>query len=177
MAVNLFSPYEELKEVSELVAKIKPKRVRADKPTYIKTYKNDIIDGVVVSDDIEKWGKIRKLHIELSSFFLIELMTNRFENREFFEINNFIRLWKSIYNTDSYIYKGTIYKGQEFQVLEAEIIGTEDFNIDERLYLHELLILELKANKNIDEIKNFILKKVQLLQKGLPLKTVKFDKG
>jgi hypothetical protein len=75
-------------------------------------------------------------------------------------------VWDNVYLPETYTHQGTIYKGQEFRVIEAEIIGSEDLNIQERLYLHETLLELLEEGYRIEQLNWYIESLVNLFKQG-----------
>lgn len=126
--------------------KLKKKRIHYKTPTYTKFYKNDIQTDGTINNDLCTWGKIKEIYTKIACFFPILFPKEIKEYYDFLGVNPNvkIRVWVTRYQKDTYTYKGQIYTGQEFIVTEAEIIGTEDLSIEERLYLHELLLERLE---------------------------------
>ncbi len=119
----------------------KPKRVHY-KNTKRKVYKELIQDGEFLSDDMALWGEMKSVYAALANYFPPPLFS--FNDSEFFDCG-IVRVWKSVYTAESYEYSGTIFNGQNFTVLEAEIIGTENLPVNVRLFLHKLLLDRLRA--------------------------------
>ncbi len=63
---------------------------------------------------------------------------------------NGLKVWYSVYPPDTYLYydyptlgiegNGDKYSGEDFQIFEAELIGTENFNVIDRIDLHIRLL-------------------------------------
>lgn len=51
-----------------------------------------------------------------------------------------IRIYYMVYEAGEYDYFGNIYQGESFQVFQAEIIGTENLLINDRISLHTKLL-------------------------------------
>lgn len=178
--ISIFSnPSDEDSEMYEVYEKmrleaIKSKRIRFKNPTYTKFYKEDKhIDGSETKT-AEKYGEMNRLYTELSNRFPFPLHyeenykeINSFDNGTFYIDTGIIRTYKLHYTKEKYTHKGDDgivkeYKGEEFDLYFAEIIGTEDFGINERLFIHSELIRYLdegykieKLNMWLDELINF----------------------
>ena len=167
--MNLFTGIEGLEEYDKMARKVKNKRVHYKNTTYTKVYKNDVIDGKIQHNDIFLWGRMRELNKRLSNFFPIFFNgVSPCVEGEDYKVFDFgmVRVWENIYRAEMYTYRGAIYKGQEFKTLEAEIIGTEDLNIQERLYIHETVLELLEEGYNIDQLNWYIESLVNLFKQG-----------
>lgn len=164
--LDLISEFK--KEIPNL-KKPKFKRVHYKIPTYKKVYKNDIQDDGFVKDDVATWGKIKDLQNVLTDY----VGFNPFSEETIQEING-VRVWNVHYLPENYIYRGKQYKGQDFRVIESEIIGTEDLHITDRLYLHEHLLNELRAGLPLSEAMVDIRFMLNLIQKGYTLNQSKY---
>ena len=169
IVVNLFQGREGFEEFDRMARKVKSKRVHYKTPTYIKTYSNDVIDGKILNNDLYIWGRMKELHTRLSNFFPIFFNGAKpIEETDDYKVFDFgmVRVWENIYRAEMYTYRGDIYKGQDFKVLEAEIIGTEDLNIQERLYIHETVLEMLEDGYNINQLNWYIESLVNLFKQG-----------
>lgn len=167
--MNLFTGVEGFEELEKMARKVKHKRVHYKNTTYTKFYKNDVIDGKVLNNETFLWGKMRTLHIQLANFFPI-FFSNVEPSiiEEDYKIYDFgiVRVWDNVYLPETYTHKGAIYKGQEFRVIEAEITGSEDLNIQERIYLHETLLELLEEGYRIEQLNWYIESLVNLFKQG-----------
>jgi hypothetical protein len=169
VVMNLFTGVKGLEEYDKMARKVKNKRVHYKTPTYTKVYKNDIINGKIHNNDTHSWGRMRELHARLANFFPIffsnvEPVITEDDYRVFdFGI---VRVWDNVYLPETYTHQGAIYKGQEFRVIEAEIIGSEDLNIQERIYLHETLLELLEEGYRIEQLNWYIESLVNLFKQG-----------
>ena len=166
---SLFTGVEGLEEYDKMARKVKNKRVHYKTTTYTKFYKNDIIDGKIQNNHILTWGRLRQLHSQLANFFPIFFsdVEPSFEEADYKAYDfGVVRVWDNVYLPETYTHQGTIYKGQEFRVIEAEIIGSEDLNIQERLYLHETLLELLESGYNINQLNWYIESLVNLFKQG-----------
>ena len=165
---NLFTGVIGLEEYEQMAHKAKSKRVHYKTTTYTKVYKEDIVDGIF-SHNIFSWGRMRELHKILANFFPIYFNgVEPTEVGEDYKCYDFgvIRVWDNSYLSESYTHQGAIYKGQDFKVLEAEVIGTEDLNIQERLYIHETVLEMLEEGYNIEHLNWYIESLVNLFKQG-----------
>lgn len=165
---NLFTGIKGLEQYDLMARKVKQKRVHYKNTTYTKVYKEDVVEGKS-NNNTFLWGKMRELHIRLSNFFPIFFSgAVPIEENEDYRVYDFgmIRVWENIYYPETYTYRGDIYKGQEFKTVEAEIIGTEDLNIQERLYIHETVLEMLEDGYSIDQLNWYIESLVNLFKQG-----------
>jgi hypothetical protein len=167
--MNLFTGVKGFEELEQMARKVKHKRVHYKTTTYTKVYKNDVIDGKIHNNDIFLWGRMRELHTRLANFFPIffsniepSITSEDYKAYDF----GIVRVWDNVYLPETYTHKGAIYKGQEFRVIEAEIIGSEDLNIQERIYLHETLLELLEDGYNINQLNWYIESLVNLFKQG-----------
>lgn len=167
--MNLFTGVEGFEELEQMARKVKNKRVHYKNTTYTKYYKNDIIDGKIHNNHIVTWGRMRELHTMLANFFPVffssvepSLVEEDYKAYDF----GVVRVWDNVYLPETYTHQGAIYKGQEFRVIEAEIIGSEDLNIQERLYLHETLLELLEEGYRIEQLNWYIESLVNLFKQG-----------
>lgn len=119
----------------------KSKRVHYKNPKR-KVYKDLIKDGEFITDDMALWGKMKSVYAALANYFPPPLFS--LSDSEFFDCGC-VRVWKSLYTAEIYEHSGTTFNGQNFTVLEAEIIGSENLPVQERLFLHELLLDRLRS--------------------------------
>lgn len=71
--MNLFTGIKGFEELEQMARNVKHKRIHYKKPTYIKYYKNDVINGKVFHNDSDIWGRMRQLHARIANFFPIFL--------------------------------------------------------------------------------------------------------
>jgi hypothetical protein len=86
-----------------------------------------------------------------------------------------LRVWYSVYLPDSYTYydyptEGTegidsICTGEDFQVFEAELIGTENFNVQDRLDLHIRLIELLEQGIQLEKATSQLQPEIERIKK------------
>ena len=167
--MNLFTGVKGFEELEQMARKVKHKRVHYKTTTYTKVYKNDVIDGKIQHNDIFLWGRMRELHKRLANFFPIffsniepSITSEDYKAYDF----GIVRVWDNVYLPETYTHKGAIYKGQEFRVIEAEITGSEDLNIQERIYLHETLLELLEEGYRIEQLNWYIESLVNLFKQG-----------
>ena len=167
--MNLFTGIKGFEELEQMARKVKYKRVHYKTTTYTKVYKNDVIDSKTHYNDIYFWGRMRELHKRLANFFPIffsniepSITSEDYKAYDF----GIVRVWDNVYLPETYTHQGAIYKGQEFRVIEAEITGSEDLNIQERIYLHETLLELLEDGYNINQLNWYIESLVNLFKQG-----------
>lgn len=168
--VSLFSGVEGFEHYDDMAQKVKYKRVHFKTPTYTKVYSNDKdIDGNILTEDTHIWGKMTKLYSTLANFFPI-FFTNiePSSEGEGYKTYDFgmVRVWDLSYFPEKYTYQRKEYLGQDFKVLEAEVIGTEDLNIDERLFIHENLLELLEEGYRIEQLNWWLEELVNCFKNG-----------
>lgn len=150
MSSNLFSGVAGFEQYNEEVKSFKKKRIHYTTPTYIKLYKNDKDkNGFILNDDVKCWGRMKELYSKLTDYFPFSLNQEK-------EDYLFLRKWRERYTQEIYKYKGTAYKGQEFQIDEVEVIGTEKFDIHERLFIHESILNFFKEGTKIEDLQDWV---------------------
>lgn len=82
---------------------------------------------------------------------------------------NEIKIWVSYYKAGKYIYNGKIYEGQNFHIIQAEIRGTENFNVKHRIYLHQKLINFLRNGMDLKDALILIKKDVKKIRRNYKL--------
>ena len=167
--MNLFTGVKGFEELEKMARKVKNKRVHYKNTTYTKYYKEDVIDGKIQNNQTFQQGRMRQLYTRLANFFPIffsgvqpSFIEEDYKAYDF----GIVRVWDNVYLPETYTHQGAIYKGQEFRVIEAEIIGSEDLNIQERLYLHETLLELLEEGYRIEQLNWYIESLVNLFKQG-----------
>lgn len=164
-------------EGDELAQKVKGKRVHYGDTKKHKNYENDKIDGQVVVNDIDNYERLTACYQQLANLYPVFAQTSLFANNNqgalFYEDEEvvaydygLIRTWLNKYYKEYYWYQGKIYLGQEFEARTAEIIGSEDFNIQEKLYLHERLINFLEQGYTLEQVSWDIESLINLFEQG-----------
>ena len=164
-------------EGDELAQKVKSKRVHYGDTKNHKNYENDKIDSQVVVNDIDNYARLTACYQQLANLYPVFAQTSLFaENNQgvlFYEDDEvvaydygLIRSWVNKYHKEYYWHKRTQYLGQEFEVRTAEIIGSEDFNIQEKLFLHERLISFLEQGYTLEQVSWDIESYINLFEQG-----------
>lgn len=160
--ISIFSCVEDpsLDEAKKAYKALPKKRIHNKIPTYTKIYTNYVdIDGNIF-DDIGTWGKMSEIYSRLANIFpLINTHCNCID----FGI---VRSSRVHYTPETYKYKGVFYKGQEFTVRQAEIIGSELLGIEERLFLHSELLEALENGYQIEQCNGWIEGLLNLMLQG-----------
>lgn len=91
--------------------------------------------------------KLIRTREEIANFLPIPLMAEVFESKDYGKI----RLWCQVYNSDEYEYNGEFFEGENFKIIEAELIGTEKLSVSKSLYWHKKLLNMAKNGWNIQE--------------------------
>lgn len=179
--VSIFSILSEDKNAAEYEKlrkeALKAKRIRYKNSTYTKTYEEDKHADGVLSKDYEKWGNMNRLYIELANRFPypteFEQNPNIVqEDKDTFYIDTgMVRTYKVCYRREKYKHRGDDgiikeYKGEEFFYNYAEIIGTEDLGINERLFIHSELIYYLDKGYRIEKLNMWLENLVNMFKQG-----------
>ena len=179
--VTIFSESEEHKDYDSLAKKLKKKRVHYKNTTYTKYYKDDVIDGYYLNDT-HTWGRLSIAHNNLSDFFPVFFSNSlgrllnqgnlyyEDEDTVVYDIG-LIRSWRNRYTEEEYEYKGRdgwgVFKGQNFEVTGAEIIGSEDLLLDSRLFLHMWLLEFLQEGYKIEQLNPWLEELLNYLHQGI----------
>lgn len=96
------------------------------------------------------WEKMQLIYVQLANYCPLPLFETE---KEIYNINS-LRLWCSNYEAEEYEYLNDSgvsekCKGEKFKVIEAEIIGTESWSIEDRLFLHNALLENLRSGLDI----------------------------
>ncbi len=151
--VNLFSDVEGFEEADELV-----QLLNARKRGYYNT-KPKVVE-------YNPYTHMQKLYTQLASFLPIPLFL---KEEAVFDYNG-VKGWYLPYEPEEYEYENEIFKGEQFNVIEAEITGTENFNITDRIQLHEKLINLLKQRVELKNAIKLVQQDVRELQKEYEVK-------
>lgn len=176
--VSLFGS-DDLKAYEKLrIEALKSKRKRFKHPTFTKFYKEDVHKDGSHTDSEEKWGTMNRLYIELA---------NRFRYPTAFEQNDYniiqqdkdtsyietgvVRTYKACYHKEKYKHRGDDgiikeFEGEDFFYNYAEVIGTEDLGINERLFIHYWLIEYLDEGYPITKLNMWLENLVNLFKQG-----------
>ncbi len=146
--LTLFTGKEGFEDAEELAQSLKISRIRYKNTTYTKTYENDLIDGEIVNDDPALWGEMKKIYLEIANYFVDKIPFGSTET--IFDFDS-IRVWKQEYTNKIYVYQGSKYKEVPDKFIEAELIGTENLPVAERLKIHQELLRHLQQKREIQE--------------------------
>lgn len=146
--VNLFSEVEGFEEADELVQSLNARKRGCyhTKPKVI---------------EYNPYIHMQKLYSQLASFLPIPLFLNE---EAVFDYNG-VKGWYLLYDPEQYEYKNEIFEGEQFNVIEAEITGTENLNITDRIQLHEKLINLLQQRVELNNAIKLVQQDVKELQK------------
>jgi hypothetical protein len=179
---------EGFEEAYQMSRKVKHKRQHYIYPTYYKFYCKDEVDGNI---DTDTWGVMEELYKRLSFHFPIYASGGLFdtegelvsedEERIVYDFG-MVRSWKNLYYKEKFSYYGETYGGQEFVDVGAEIKGTEDLGIEERLWLHSCLLDRLEDGERIEDMNWELESVVNLFLQGVRLRdllviAVNYNKG
>lgn len=113
--------------------------------------------------------EMSKLYQKLANFLPLPLFTSEKEVFDFGEI----RAWYINYVDEQYFHQGESFCGETFKVIEAEIKGTENFFIEERVYLHKKIIEFLTDGEEISDAVKKLSPLIQMFHSGLTLEDLK----
>lgn len=117
------------------------------------------------------YAHIRQLHIQLNN--LISTKTEQFGfTQSICENIEGINCWFNLYKAETYEYDGRLYQGEEFRYIEAEISGTESFDIYDRIKLHQELINLLRTKVPLVDAMIIIQQQVKEVQKDYAVKEI-----
>lgn len=96
------------------------------------------------------WEKMQEIYTQLANYCPLPLFGNE---KEITDIHG-LRLWCLNYTAERYEYLNDsniteICKGEDFKVIEAEIIGTESWYLEDRIFIHEKLLNEIRSGLNV----------------------------
>lgn len=168
---------EQKKELEKLrIEAMKAKRLRFKNPTYIKYYKEDTHTDGSTTEALIKYSRMNQLYIQLANYFRFP---TKFENKKTIPIGDdtycidtgIIRTYQVNYTKEKYTHKGDdgvikTYKGEEFFLNFAEVKGTEDLGINERLFVHEELMRCIEDGYTIEKLNMWLEELVCLMQNG-----------
>lgn len=103
------------------------------------------------------YTEMKNLYEKLAGFMPVPLFSNK---TEVFCCSK-VRIWHYVYNRDRYSYHSEDFEGEDFKVIEAEIIGTENFYIDDRIKIHKELIHLLSGGVELEKALDSIQPMIQ----------------
>lgn len=119
--------------------------------------------------EYDPYAHIRQLYVQLTN--LIGIQGEMFTASKRETIDGISR-WYSFYEVKQYEYQGKMFQGEEFRYVEAEIAGSEFFDIYDRIKLHQELINLLRKKVPLVEAMAIIQQKVKEIQKGYEVKEI-----
>ena len=133
-------------------------RVRYKVPTYKKQYEDYNGESLKINSSFEyasDYQKLDDLYSKIYNYSGIEILNTNSKKDKVKTIGQ-LRVWTIEYDKKPYEYEGETYKGQEFTVRAAEIIGTEDWDIKKRIKIHEKFLRLLHKNFSIEQALHII---------------------
>ena len=114
---------------------------KKERGQYDKTPKKKILTN---------WEKMQDLYTQLANYCPLPLFGEAKEITDFYGL----RLWCESYTAERYEYQNDlniteICKGEDFKVIEAEITGTENWYLEDRVFIHEKLLNEIRSGLDI----------------------------
>lgn len=146
--INLFSNIEGFEEADELVQSLNARKRGCynTKPKVI---------------EYNPYTHMQKLYTQLGDLIGIRLFS---KDDAVFRYRG-IKIWSLIYTSEEYEYEGKSYPGEQFQINQAEIRGTENFIIKDRIKLHEKFINLLQQHVELKNAIKLVQQDVRELQK------------
>lgn len=120
-------------------------------------YKVKEFKPLVISD----YQKLDTLYSRIANYLPSPLLSN---SEAVFTYNG-LNAWYNIYTDDMYSYQGQEYRGENFKSFQAEIIGTENFELNKRIELHSKLLDLLRNGADLDKAVEILQPEIILLQK------------
>lgn len=151
--LNLFSEKEGFEEADKLVQQLNARK-RGSYNTKPKVV------------EYNPYSHIQNLYAQLADLIGIRLFS---KEDAIFRYRG-IKIWSLVYTPENYKYEGKIYMGEQFQVNQAEIRGTENFTINDRIKLHQKLIDLLKERVELRHAVKLVQQDVKKLQKKYKVK-------
>lgn len=101
----------------------------------------------IKEERLNPYLEISQIYSQIANYLPIPIMTN---GQERFNYEH-LTLWYSQYNIENYLYQGEEFIGEDFKIIGAELKGTENMFINERLYLHRKLLELIKNGLSVYE--------------------------
>lgn len=98
-------------------------------------------------EKLNPYAQLAQLYSQVASYLPIPILTT---SQEIFDYD-LLTLWYCHYSYDKYSYQGEEFYGEDFKVIQAELKGTEDLYINERIFLHKKLLELVHKGKGIYE--------------------------
>lgn len=154
--LSLFYNQEGFEEAQELVNKINARK----RGSY------DIKPKIF---EYNPYAHIRELYTQLTN--LIGIRGEMFITSRLETIDG-INRWYDFYEVEQYEYQDKMFQGEEFRYIEAEISGTEFFDIYDRIKLHQELINLLRKKVPLVDAMQIIQQRVKEVQKDYEVKEI-----
>lgn len=79
--------------------------------------------------------------------------------------HNSIRVWLEFYETKPFFYEGEEFEGEEFCIKNAELVGSENLTLLDRILLHEELYKLLSEGRDLAEVAEIMQPKIKACEK------------
>lgn len=146
---NLFTNQEGFEEANEMVHAL---NARKRGPYNKKSPK---------IEEYNPYTHINKLYSQLGDLIGIRLFA---KDDAVFRYKS-IKIWSNVYTNEEYEYNDEVFIGEQFQVNQAEVRGTENFTVYDRIDLHKKLINYLINRMDLKDALKLIEQDVKELQK------------
>lgn len=104
---------------------------------------------------LDPWEEMKNLYQKLAGYVERPL----FVSEDIVFTRGIIRAWLSTYTDEAFTYEGEICPGECFQVFEAELIGTENLYLEDRISIHKEFLSYLESNATMEEAEKLIKSK------------------
>lgn len=149
-------------EEFDKVVKAREKRKRG---CYNKVAKLVIIDPIL------------KLQSLMEQIALYTQLDPFFNEEDIFILYDFLKVWQMLHVAEPYEYEGEMYEGEFIRYQEAELIGTENLLLHNRIKLHEQFLTLLKGGNTIELALLKIQPIIKEVQKDEESKSKKYTLG
>lgn len=95
---------------------------------------------------ISDWQKMSEAYSLIASYLPVSICNTESYTNDY----SGLRLWHTVYSPETYTYNNEICMGENFKTIQAEIIGTEKLNLQDRLKIHLELIEHLRSGQSIE---------------------------
>lgn len=120
-------------------------------------YKVKEFKPAVISD----YQKLDTLYSRIANYLPSPFLSN---SETVFTYNG-LKAWYCIYTDDNYSFESQEFKGENFKSFQAEIIGTENLELNKRIELHSKLLELLHDGTDLEKAIEILQPEIKILQK------------
>lgn len=99
-------------------------------------------------EKLNPYAELSQLYSRVANYLPIPIMSTG--GQEVFDYD-LLTLWYSHYQAEKYHYQGESYDGEDFKIIQAELKGTEDLYVDEKIFIHKSLLNLIQKGTSINE--------------------------